>query len=464
MADGEDKRPEELFEDLDRFFSPVEGDDWPVPADEGTEESEEIVETEDVEEVIQADDVVPAEEQAYQPPTEDPFFAAAEGSETEAEATPEAFAPEPPDEVEGIEVIEIEAEEDVDGEETEPAAETEAELESAASLFAGEEDVEEGILAGLDDEEAQIPVAVGAAAEGLQGPSWQEPTSEAIGAEVAGPTSGRDLPAAVLTGVVLAAIALGALAISPAAFAIVGGLVMLAAQGEFYAAVTRRHFQPATALALAAGVLILAGGYFHGEAGAAAMLALGVLGTFVWFMVTPPSHRTNVVVNAALTILGMVWIPFLGSSLFVILKVPEVPEIIASGGALVVLVMALVFVYDTAAFGFGSMWGDHPLAPNVSPRKSREGALAASFAVVIVALVFGAQMDGVGFAGAIWLTVAVIVLAPLGDLVESLVKRDLGIKDMGSVLPGHGGVLDRIDSLLFVAPAALVILRMVLLG
>jgi phosphatidate cytidylyltransferase len=512
MAEGEGKKPEDLFEDLDKFFAPVQGDDWPIPAEGAEAPAEETSEptwaneppedeapTDEAPEDVAAEaepvgEPAPAgdddffagsaeQDQVAEPegaePSEhadqDPFFTGDRSSgeaidEVGAEgAADSTFAPEPEAEPEGIEIIEIEDEE---GESLAPPIEeeiqvapleTSEEVESAAALFGPSADVEESILAGLDDEDAQIPVAVGSA-EGLQGPSWQEPTSEAIGAEVAPPSSGRDLPAAVLTGVVLAALALGALAIGDAAFAIVGGLVVLAAQGEFYAAVTRRHFQPATALGLASGVLILGGAYFHGEPAAAAMLALGVLCTFIWYMVTPPPHRHNVVVNAALTILGMVWIPFLGSSLLVILTVPGVKDVIASGAALVVMVLVLVFVYDTAAFGFGSLWGDHPLAPNVSPRKSREGAIAASFAVFIVSLLFAAPLDGVGFAGALWLAIAVIILAPLGDLVESLVKRDLGIKDMGSVLPGHGGVLDRIDSLLFVAPAALIILRMVLLG
>jgi len=162
--------------------------------------------------------------------------------------------------------------------------------------------------------------------------------------------------------------------------------------------------------------------------------------------------------NIGLTLFGLAWIPMMASPLLVILKYEP------SGRALVLAVLAMVIAYDTAAFAVGSLWGDTPLAPTVSPRKSVQGAIGATFVVLIIGMVALPSIDGVGWAGAGLMAIAVALLAPLGDLAESLIKRDLGVKDMGSVLPGHGGVLDRIDSVLLVAPAALIILRMVLFG
>jgi phosphatidate cytidylyltransferase len=241
-------------------------------------------------------------------------------------------------------------------------------------------------------------------------------------------------------------------------FAIVAGLVILAAQAEFYGVITRRRHQPATALGLVGGALILAGGYFHGEPAMLAMFGLSIVATFVWYMSTPVQHRVNVVSNIGLTLFGIAWIPLMASPLLVVLRVEP------SGRALVLSVLAMVFAYDTAAFAVGSLWGDTPLAPSVSPRKSVQGAIGATFVVIIIGLVALPSIDGVDWAGAGLLAIAVAILAPMGDLAESVVKRDLGVKDMGSILPGHGGVLDRIDSVLLVAPAALVILRMVLSG
>jgi phosphatidate cytidylyltransferase len=186
--------------------------------------------------------------------------------------------------------------------------------------------------------------------------------------------------------------------------------------------------------------------------------ALATFATFLWYMTVPPQHRRNIVSNIALTILGIAYIPLLAAYALAVLKLPD-------GQGLAVAIIGLTFVYDTAAFGVGYFWGSRPLAPNISPKKSWEGAIGATLVVVAVAVGAVAPsvelLDTVG--RSVGLAVVVALFAPLGDLAESLIKRDLGIKDMGGILPGHGGVLDRIDSVLFVAPAAFIYLRLILL-
>jgi phosphatidate cytidylyltransferase len=264
---------------------------------------------------------------------------------------------------------------------------------------------------------------------------------------------------AFLTGLVLAGLALGAIAIGPGPFAILAGIVVLAAQGEFYFALQKRHYQPATALGLVSGALVLGAGYYEGDIAMLAILAMSIFATFLWYMTVPAQHRRNVVTNIALTILGVAYIPLLAGYVFSILPIA------GSGKELVVAILGLTIAYDIAAFGVGYFWGSRPLAPNVSPKKSWEGAVGAT--LVVVALAVGAvapYVDLLETVGkSVGLAVVVAVFAPLGDLAESLIKRDLGIKDMGSVLPGHGGVLDRIDSLLFVAPATVLYLRLLLM-
>ncbi|MBI2238684.1 MAG: phosphatidate cytidylyltransferase, partial [Actinobacteria bacterium] len=112
----------------------------------------------------------------------------------------------------------------------------------------------------------------------------------------------------------------------------------------------------------------------------------------------------------------------------------------------------------------GYFWGSRPFAPTVSPKKSWEGAIGATLVVIAVSVgIVANYVDSLNdVTNAVALAALVAILAPLGDLAESLLKRDLGVKDMGSVLPGHGGVLDRIDSVLFVAPAAFMFLRVIL--
>jgi phosphatidate cytidylyltransferase len=327
------------------------------------------------------------------------------------------------------------------------------------------DDVEDDILSDLDEDDG-VPRTVVVGAEGLGGPSWQEPTSVEVGADLdrRGPNEGeRDVPAAFLTGIVLAGVALGSLMIGKGAFAIVAGLVVLVAQGELFGVTVKQHQQPATAVGLVTGALMIAGAYYHGEAGILAMFALGVMATFLWFIAAPAAHRRGAILQIGVTLMNIAYIPLLASYLIVTLAIGG-----SDGKALVVAVIGLTFIYDTAAFLVGSVWGgsffQRPLAPSVSPKKSLEGLIGATLITIIVAMALVPSFVGPfeeKRIESLMLALVVAAAATLGDLAESLIKRDLGIKDMGSILPGHGGVLDRIDSLLFVAPAAFLLFRVI---
>ncbi len=334
--------------------------------------------------------------------------------------------------------------------------------ELGAEPYPAGEGEDEDVFAAMAEEEPSRTIVVGA--EGLGGPSWQEPAAVEVGADLDRRGTERDMPAAFLTGIVLAGVALVALLIGEGVFAVVAALVALVAQGELYGVMAKHHRQPATAVGLVTGALVLAGAYYHGEAGLMSMLFLGVLATFLWYLTVPAPHRKDLVGNIGLTMLGLVWIPALAGSLLIILT--------TFGTEVVLAVIALTFVFDTAAFLIGSVWGgsfvQRPLAPATSPKKSIEGLVGASLITVIVSMAFVTSFVDVSegiFAGArvnaALLGLVVSLAATFGDLAESLLKRDVGVKDMGSVLPGHGGVLDRIDSLLFVAPAALLLLRII---
>ncbi|MEP7059493.1 MAG: phosphatidate cytidylyltransferase [Actinomycetota bacterium] len=330
--------------------------------------------------------------------------------------------------------------------------------------------VEDDILSDMDDPSGVPRTVIVGSDEGMGGPSWQEPTSVEVGAELerrGGVGGERDVPAAFMTGVILAAVSLGALLIAGGAFALLATIIVLVAQGELYGVMVKHRHQPATAIGLVSGALMMAGAYYHGEAGLLAMFALGTIATFLWFMTVPPAHRSHLLQNIGLTIFNIAWIPLLGGYMVALLRVVPGNE----GKKLVFAVIALAFVYDTSAFLFGSVWGgtwvERPLAPNTSPKKSWEGFVGALVVTLILAMVLMPSLVSVFTdhkLDAALLGIVVALAATFGDLAESLVKRDMGIKDMGSILPGHGGILDRIDSLLFVAPAAFLVIRIVIGG
>jgi phosphatidate cytidylyltransferase len=328
----------------------------------------------------------------------------------------------------------------------------------AASLggAAGPGRVEEELLADIEEEPVGPRTVRVGGTEPLTGPTWEEPTSRPVmGEPGAPPEPGRNLPAAVLTAAVLAVVALISLAFAKGLFAVVAGAVVLLGQAELYATMQRKGHQPATALGLVIGGFTLAGAYLKGEQAMAFFVLLGLVLSFLWYMAAAPKAREGAVAHIGSTMLGVLYVPFLAGFILVILAQAQ------SGRALMLAVLGLTFVYDIAAFVIGSVWGSRPLAPSISPRKSWEGLVAATALIFLLALAILPAVEPLDVVKSVGLWVIVAVFAPLGDLAESTIKRDLGVKDMGSVLPGHGGVLDRIDSVLFVAPAAFYYLRLV---
>jgi len=337
-------------------------------------------------------------------------------------------------------------------------ADVEAAADNLAASFErspGPGQVAEELLADMEEPEGPRTVRVGEA-EPMTGPTWEEPTSRPLMADQAAPPEpARNLPAAVLTAAVLAAVALVSLAAAKAAFAVVAGGVVLLGQAELYATMQRKGHQPATALGLVIGGFTLAGAYLKGEQAMAFFVVLGLMLAFLWYMAAVPKAREGALAHIGSTLLGVLYVPFLAGFILVILAQSQ------SGRALMLAVLGLTFIYDIAAFLFGSFWGSRPLAPTISPKKSWEGLFGATVVIFALAIAILPSIDPLNLVKSVGLATIVAVFAPLGDLAESAIKRDLGVKDMGSILPGHGGVLDRIDSVLFVAPAAFYFLRLI---
>jgi phosphatidate cytidylyltransferase len=178
--------------------------------------------------------------------------------------------------------------------------------------------------------------------------------------------------------------------------------------------------------------------------------------SLLWFLVG--ATRQPATMNAAVTVFGVAYIGLLGSFASLILRIPDGR---GDGRGILIGVIVAVVANDVGALVIGRQAGRAPLAPTISPNKTIEGAIGGTVATVLVSVVvlglIGIEPWDTGSALALGLVVA--VAAPLGDLCESMIKRDLGVKDMGAVLPGHGGLLDRFDALLFCLPATYYLAR-----
>jgi phosphatidate cytidylyltransferase len=254
-----------------------------------------------------------------------------------------------------------------------------------------------------------------------------------------------DLGTRIGTGVILVGLLIGALWVGAEAFAAFVGLLVLIALGEFYTALRLRRFRPIALFGYLGGIGVLVGTWYHGPMAIAVAIAITTVVTFFVYAFTPLGR--DALTNGGLTVLGVVWVT--GAAAFA-LPLVQADEF----RVLVITVVAVTVAMDVGAFGVGRMWGSRALAPVLSPNKTLEGLFGGIAVTIAAALGAAALFEGITTSFALWLAAIVIVLAPVGDLAESMVKRSLQLKDMGTILPGHGGVLDRIDAFLFILPGA----------
>jgi phosphatidate cytidylyltransferase len=259
-----------------------------------------------------------------------------------------------------------------------------------------------------------------------------------------GARAGRNLPLAIVTALLLAGVLIAALVLSrPAFVAFLLGIVTLALL-ELLTVLRARATRPAQPVVLAMAVLLVVGAYLEGPSALSFGLLLTILAAFGWYLVD--RGRTEVTRNVAATVFAVVYVPFMAAHLSLVVGRADHYVGAVLGYA------ALVVIYDTAAYATGATLGRHPIAPQVSPNKSWEGAIGASVACLAAGAFLLPLWAPWTLASGLVLAGATCLVAPLGDLSESMLKRDLAVKDMGSILPGHGGILDRVDALLVMAP------------
>jgi phosphatidate cytidylyltransferase len=260
--------------------------------------------------------------------------------------------------------------------------------------------------------------------------------------------AGRNLPAAIGVGVLLGALVLASLFIRKEAFVALVAVAVALAVWELTHAFAGRRIRVPLVPALVGGLGMVVSAFAAGEEALLVAFALTALAVLLWRVVEGVQGAVR---DVAAGVFTAAYVPFLAAFTMLMLAADDGPK------RIIVFVLVTI-ASDIGGYAVGVVAGKHPLAPSVSPKKSWEGlggSVLACLAAGILSVVF--LLDGSWWAGAV-LGLAAVVTATVGDLSESLLKRDLGIKDMGSLLPGHGGVLDRIDSLLPTAPVAFVLL------
>jgi phosphatidate cytidylyltransferase len=255
--------------------------------------------------------------------------------------------------------------------------------------------------------------------------------------------AGRKLLPSILVSIAILAVVFGSLKIAPVLFAALVAIAIMFAVNEMVRAYTFGGIElPLWPLYVASAGLL--GATWYGKvSGLAVALAVAIPNVMVYLLFKSPLEFVK---RSTAAVFALFYIPFLAG--FVLLLAHSSNPI----GKIFTLVV-LVSCNDTFAYFSGLLFGKHHLAPHISPKKTWEGLIGAVVATTVGAsLVFHFALHDHWWLGAL-IGVLAVITATCGDLIESAVKRDLKLKDMGSILPGHGGVLDRVDSLLFTAPS-----------
>lgn len=265
-------------------------------------------------------------------------------------------------------------------------------------------------------------------------------------------TSGSGLPRRVLSAVLWLPLVLGAIhAGGWIWFGLIEAMVVLGSF-EFYRMARYKGAEPHALIGVAAGAA-LAGFMWAGHAAASAPI---VTLFFLVVLVLELRRRrpAGSIANLGATVLGVFYVGWLGGHLGLLRSLPDGSGHPGGFGERAVYFTFLVtWAGDTGAYFTGRAIGRRPLLAEVSPKKTLEGTAGGLAASTLAGLAGGVWVvPQLGIHHAVSLGFLAGVVGPIGDLVESLMKRDFGVKDAGEVIPGHGGVLDRFDSLLFVAP------------
>jgi phosphatidate cytidylyltransferase len=276
-----------------------------------------------------------------------------------------------------------------------------------------------------------------------------------------GTPSSRDMPTAVAVGFLLAAAFIGAILWEPWAVLVVIVAVIGLAAVEFFDKVSEKGYHPASVVGIVACFAAPLATYWVGETAIPLVIFLSFAAACATFIVSA-GLESNPMPNVAVTMLGVVWIGILGSFGAIILSISNVGDNPIGTDTLLLLALGVV-ANDIGALVVGSAIGKTPLRQWISPNKTVEGFLGgAAFTMItmIVVQITNRSDTWNSMGDLLMLGLVISIAAPLGDLTESMFKRNLDVKDFGSLVKGHGGVLDRFDGFLFTLPAVYYLMRL----
>lgn len=267
--------------------------------------------------------------------------------------------------------------------------------------------------------------------------------------------AGRNLPAAIAVSLLLGGLLIGTLILAPRGWVVILSVAMAIATHEVVKRLREQGYSIPLIPLLAGGQAMIWLTWPFGAAGALGAYGGTVLVCLIWRLLSQglQSQPVNYLRDVAVTVFLATWIPLFGA-FGALLVYPE------DGWARVFTFMLAVVFSDIGGYAAGVLFGKHRMVPAISPKKSWEGfagSLICGTAAAVLAVTF--LMDESWWVG-IPLGLMLVVTAAAGDLVESQVKRDMGIKDMGTLLPGHGGLMDRIDGALPSAVATWIVLSL----
>ncbi|WP_250027251.1 phosphatidate cytidylyltransferase [Actinoplanes maris] len=321
-------------------------------------------------------------------------------------------------------------------------------LDPRAGRSAGDDTGVPAWHAGEDAQTSQLPLVP------TPTPTPTPTTEQKPGKRRAGGRAGRNLPAAIGVGVGLVLVVLGSLVIWPDAFL---GVIAVASAVGVYEMVRALRAAGADAplIPLIAGSLLMVGLAWHDGPDA---LLLGLLVTIaaavIWRIADgAAAFRRDLVASVMIAI----YVPFL-LSFGVLLQLPDAGE---DGRWRVLCTLLAVVLSDTGGYAVGVFFGKHKMAPSISPGKTWEGFAGSLLSAAIGSALLLHFLLEIPFYWGLLFGALISVVAVAGDLAESMLKRDLGLKDMSNLLPGHGGLMDRLDSILFAVPTAYLLFALI---